>query len=183
MESLRRIAAELEIPERTLRRAAAEGLLHGNRTSPRRYEVSLREEAYLRTHWPLLSGLRAALRTEPKVRLAILFGSTADGTDDEHSGVDLLVALSDSDIGRVADLASRLTDRLGRDIQMTELSEARDSPALMLDVLEQGRALIDRDDQWRTLKDGERRWRRKARSAERSPLTALDEPGLGGDLA
>jgi len=180
MESLHRIAAELEIPERTLRRAAAEGLLHGERTSPRRYEVSLREEAYLRTHWPLLSALRAALRTEPNVRLAILFGSTADGSDDEQSGADLLVALSDDELGRLAELAQRLADRTGRDVQTTTLSEARDSPALMLDVLEQGRVLIDRDDQWHTLKDSERRWRRKAREAER-PVTALDEPGLSGD--
>jgi predicted nucleotidyltransferase len=178
MESLRRIAAELDIPQRTLRRAAAEGLLHGERTSPRRYEISLQEEAYLRTHWPLLSGLRAALRTEPNVRLAILFGSTANATDDEHSGVDLLVDLSDSNVARLVDLASRLTDRLDREIEATTLSEARDSPALMLEVLEQGRVLIDRDEQWHTLKAGERRWRRKAREAER-PLTALDEPGLG----
>lgn len=179
MESIRRIAVELDIPERTLRRAATEGLLHGERVSPRRYEVSLREEAYLRTHWPLLSALRSVLRTEPNVRLAILFGSTANDTDEEHSDVDLLVDLSDSNVARLADLASRLTDRLGREIEAITLSEARDSPALMLEVLEQGRVLIDRDDQWHALKNGERRWRRKAREGER-PLTALDEPGLGG---
>ena len=85
MNSLRRVAAELSIPERTLRRAASEGLVRGERVSPRRFQITLREEAYLRTHWVLLRGLRAALRTEPNVRLAVLFGSTATGGDDERS--------------------------------------------------------------------------------------------------
>jgi len=181
MESLRRIATELDIPERTLRRAATEGLLRGERTSPRRFQVPLREAAYLRTHWPLLSALRAALRTEPNVRLAVLFGSTANGTDDEHSDVDLLLALSDSNVGRLAELVSRLTGRIGRDVQATRLSEAKDLPVLMLDVLEQGRVLVNRDDQWRGLRESERRWRRKARHAERSPLIALEEYDPGGD--
>jgi predicted nucleotidyltransferase len=175
MEALRRVAAELSIPERTLRRAATEGLLRGTRTSPRRYEISLREEAYLRTHWPLLSALRAALRTEPNVRLAVLFGSTADGTDDDSSEVDLLVALADGNVGRLAELTQRLTDRIGRDVHITRLSEAKDSPALVLDVIEQGRVLIDRNAQWRGLHEGERRWRRKARLAERLAPPALDE--------
>jgi predicted nucleotidyltransferase len=181
MESLHRVAAELAIPERTLRRAATEGLLRGNRISPRRYEIPLREEAYLRTHWPLLSALRSALRTEPNVRLAILFGSTAAGTDNDHSDVDLLLALSDTNVGRLADISSRLTHRISRGVQITRLSDAKDSPALMLDVIEQGRVLVDRDDLWHDLKQSERRWRRKARRAERLPLPALDEHDPGSE--
>lgn len=94
-DSLRLLARHLEVPERTLRRAAAQGLVHGERLSERRFRTTLREEAYLRGHWPLLSALRRALRTEQKVRLAVLFGSFATGEETEGSDLDLLVALSD----------------------------------------------------------------------------------------
>lgn len=180
MESLRRVATELQIPERTLRRAAADGLIRGERVSPRRFQVTLREESYLRTHWALLRALRAALRTEPNVRLAVLFGSTATGSDDESSDLDVLVALQDRDVRRLAELAERLSRALARDVQLVGLSEAQAAPALIVDVLEQGRVLVDRDDLWSTLQDRAARWRRLARRAERSlPATlgavALDD--------
>ena len=57
-DSLRALARYLEVPERTLRRAAAQGLVHGERLSERRFKTSLREESYLRSHWGLLSALR-----------------------------------------------------------------------------------------------------------------------------
>src|SRR6266508_1991 len=98
--SLRSLARHLEVPERTLRRAASEGLIHGRRISERRYETSLREEAYLRRHWPLLRALREALRTEPNVRLAVLFGSQATGRATESSDLDLLVVLDDGSAAR-----------------------------------------------------------------------------------
>jgi hypothetical protein len=71
VDSLRSLARYLDVPERTLRRAAAEGLIHGERPGARRFRTSMREEAYLRAQWPLLRELRDALRTEPNVRLAI----------------------------------------------------------------------------------------------------------------
>ena len=168
-DSLRVLARHLEVPERTLRRAAAQGLVHGQRLCERRFKTTLREEAYLRGHWPLLSGLRGALRTEPNVRLAVLFGSSATGADAEGSDVDLLVVLRDSAPGVVAALAGRLADRLGRDVQLVRLQEAEQSPALMLDVLAYGRVLVDREGLWARLKARERRWRRQA-AAEDGPL-------------
>ena len=101
-DSLRTLARHLDVPERTLRRAAGEGLVRGRRTSARRYETSLREEAYLRRQWPLLRDLRDALRTEPNVRLAVLFGSQATGHATGRSDVDVLVALTDPSAARVA---------------------------------------------------------------------------------
>lgn len=176
MHSLRRVAGELGIPERTLRRAASGDLLHGERVSPRRFQVSLREESYLRTHWPLLRALRGALRTEPNVRLAVLFGSTATGTDEESSDTDVLVALRDSDLRRLAELSERLTRTLAREVHLAGLSEAQASPALILDVLEHGRVLVDRDDLWSGLQRRAPRWRRLARGAERSLAVGLDAP-------
>ncbi len=165
-DSLRMLARHLDVPERTLRRAAAEGLVRGTRTSARRYETSLREEAYLRRHWPLLRGLRDALRTEPNVRLAVLFGSQATGRAIERSDVDLLVALTDPSAARVAQLAGRLERRLSRDIQIVRLQDAEQTPSLMADALEQGRVLIDRDNRWRQLKSREATWRRRAKASD-----------------
>ena len=161
-DSLRTLARNLDVPERTLRRAATEGLIRGRRLSERRYKTTLREEAYLRSHWGLLSGLRRALRTEPNVRLAVLFGSLATGDGSEASDVDLLVSLRDGRAGEVAALAGRLRERIGREVQVVRLQDAERSAALMLDVLGDGRVLIDRDQLWSRLQAGERRWRRRA---------------------
>jgi predicted nucleotidyltransferase len=162
--SLRTLAHHLDIPERTLRRAAAEGLVRGRRTSARRYETSLREEAYLRRHWPQLRELRDALRTEPNVRLAVLFGSQATGRASERSDVDLLVTLADPGAGRVAQLTGRLERRLGRDVQIVRLDDAKRSPSLMADALEVGRVLVDRDGRWPELTARVGMWRRRAKT-------------------
>jgi predicted nucleotidyltransferase len=176
MDSLGRAASELEIPARTLRRAVSEGLVRGERLSPRRFRITFREEAYLRRHWELLRALRAALRTEPNVRLAVLFGSTAIGNDDEQSDVDILVVLHDPSVSRLVELAERLSRRTGCEMQLVRLSEAETSPMLMSDVIDQGRVLVDRDDLWSALTGRARRWRRLARSVERSSAAVIDEP-------
>jgi predicted nucleotidyltransferase len=162
VESVRRLAQHLDVPERTLRRAAEQGLIRGERLSERRFRTTLREEAYLRRHWGLLSALRRALRTEPNVRLAVLFGSLATGEGSELSDVDLLVSLGDESAAAMAGLAGRLAERLGRDVQLVRVAEAERSPGLMLDVLAQGRVLVDREGLWPGLRAGERRWRRRA---------------------
>jgi predicted nucleotidyltransferase len=176
-DSLRALARHLEVPERTLRRAAAQGLIHGERLSERRFKTSLREESYLRSHWGLLRDLRRALRTEPNVRLAVLFGSLATGEGAESSDVDLLVSLRDETADALAALSARLSERIGRDIQLVRVREAERSPTLMLDALDQGRVLADRDEVWPRLRAGERRWQR--RIAEQGPLEdALPDLGL-----
>lgn len=164
--SLRDLARHLEVPERSLRRAASEGLVHGRRTSARRFETSLREEAYLRRHWELLRQLRSALRTEPNVRLAVLFGSLATGHSTEHSDIDLLVALVDPGVARVAEMTARLERRVGRDVQLVRVEDAEGTPSLMADALEQGRVLVDRDGLWPGLRAGAPRWRRHAEAAQ-----------------
>lgn len=170
MESLAQVAAELSIPERTLRRSASQGLLHTKRIGARSSQVSLREAAYLRTHWQLLSRLRAALRTEPNVRLAVLFGSTAAGLDAEDSDADLLLALRDTHVGRLAELASRLSEQIDREVHAVRLSDAEDSPGLMVSLIDQGRVLVDRDGLWSKLRQADDLWRRRARRIERTPL-------------
>lgn len=165
-DSLRSLARHLDVPERTLRRAASEGLIHGERTSPRRFRTSMREEAYLRAHWPLLRGLRDALRTEPNVRLAVLFGSQAAGTATARSDVDLLVALADPSAPRVAELAGRLERRVGLSVQLVRLEDAERAPALLADALERGRVLVDREGSWQELRPQLGAWQARAAEAE-----------------
>ncbi len=172
--SLGALAHHLDIPERTLRRAAAQGLVHGERTSARRFETSLSEEAYLREHWPLLRALRAALRTEPSVRFAVLFGSLAIGRGHEGSDVDLLVLLSDPSAGHVAELTGRLERQLGREVQLVRLQDAERAPLLMREALKHGRVLVDRNEQWPQLKSQRAVWRRRAAEAEPSLLDVME---------
>jgi predicted nucleotidyltransferase len=183
MDSLGLAASELEIPERTLRRAVSEGLVRGERLSPRRFRITFREEAYLRSHWELLGALRAALRTEPNVRLGVLFGSTAIGNDDEQSDVDVLLVLRDPSVSRLAELATRLSRRIGRDMQLVRLLEAQASPVLMSDVIDHGRVLVDRDRLWSGLKRRAPQWRRLARNIEESSAAAVGEPDLDDHAA
>jgi predicted nucleotidyltransferase len=166
MDSLRSLALDLDLPERTVRRAATEGLLHGERVSPHKYRTTAREREYLRRHWPLLARLRSLLRTEPNVALAVLYGSHALGIARLGSDADLLVELRDDDIRRLADLSGRLTAALGLDVQTVRLADARRSPALLRDVLTEGRVLVDREGTWPMLKRDEARVRR---DAEREP--------------
>src|SRR3954453_10942225 len=97
MRTLGQLAEELKVPERTLRRAVTTGTIRSRRLSERRLRLAEEERAYLRGHWPLIAALRAALRTEHGVRLAILAGSMARGDDHEQSDIDLVVELAGED--------------------------------------------------------------------------------------
>lgn len=165
MESLRSLALDLEIPERTLRRAAREGLVRGDRVGPHAFRTSVGERSYLRRHWALLSRLRALLRTEPNVAFAVLYGSQATGAAGPSSDIDILVSLRVDDIARLAALAGRLSDALGRDVQLVRLDDARAYPALLADVLDHGRVLVDRAGGWQALQRRSRTIRKQASTA------------------
>lgn len=124
-----------------MRRAVAEGLVRAERRGPRRTHVPVRERAYLARMWPLLGALRQALRTEPNVRLAVLYGSVARGDDRSDSDVDLLVALGDPDRVRVYDLRDRVATRVDRDVQVVGLDEAERAPWLLAEIAHEGRSI------------------------------------------
>lgn len=145
---LPRLARELDIPERTLRRAVERGTVHAARPGPRTLELSDGERHYLGTHWPLVQRLTAALRTEPSLRLAVLFGSVARGEETTVSDLDVLVAWHRTDLVRTARLRRRLGETAGRPVQLVTLTEASASGQLMADVVEDGRVLVDRDRVW-----------------------------------
>ncbi|HEU4703823.1 MAG TPA: nucleotidyltransferase domain-containing protein [Conexibacter sp.] len=144
MSALVDLARDVGVDERTLRRAVNEGTLRATRSSPRKLDLPLSERQYVRRAWPLIAALRAALRTEPNVRFALLYGSAATSEDAPDSDVDVLVSLRDPDLSKLIALEGRLTERVGRDVEVVRLEDAERDPVFFTLALEQGRALVDR---------------------------------------
>lgn len=150
--TLPNIAGQLGTDARTLRRAAERGAVRCRRPGPRSLELPPGELSYLRSHWVLISTLTRAFRTEPNVELAVLYGSAARGSDTSGSDIDVLVRFRDDERGSTAALARRLEERVGRSVDVARLSRVRsESPFLLLQVLDEGRVLVDRDNVWAAL--------------------------------
>jgi predicted nucleotidyltransferase len=152
MTALALLAEELGVSERTLRRAANEGSLRAARPTPRKLQLPLSERRYIRRSWPLISALRAALRTEKNVRFALLFGSAARGTDTTASDVDVLVQMRDSSLERIIELGAKLSAIIGRRVDIVRLEDAESEPSLLADLLAEGRVLVDREQRWARLR-------------------------------
>ncbi len=166
MTELALLAEQVGVSERTLRRAVNEGTLRAARPTPRTLELLLSERKYVRRAWPLLWALRSALRTEPNVRFALLFGSAATGSDTQASDVDVLVDLRDGSLERVTDLAAKLTALAGRPIDLVRLADAETDALFLADAIADGRVLVDRERLWQRLRRRERSLRRRGREHE-----------------
>lgn len=139
------LARDLGTSEPTLRRAIRLGMIRAKRTSPRSLSIPVGEQAYLYSHWELLSRARGALRTEPSVRRAVLFGSAARGTDDSSSDIDIAVELVDDENAyAILDLQRRLTDGIGRSVQVVDMSRIEGNNPLRRELARDGRPLVDR---------------------------------------
>lgn len=152
MTHLDDLASDVGVSGRTLRRAAARGAIRAVRRSERRLELDHREREYVRRHWRLLDRILEVLRTQPNVRLAVLFGSLSRGDERPDSDVDLLVTFGETSLRARSLLIERLEDVLGRPVQLVELPSAEASPILLLDILRDGRVLVDRDGAWPLLR-------------------------------
>jgi predicted nucleotidyltransferase len=165
------------VSERTLRRGVGSGLIRARRPSSHRLVVSEDEAAWVRRHWSLVGGLRGALRTEPNVELAVLFGSAARGDDLAGiSDVDLLVELRRPFPGALEALRLRLDRQLPAEVQLVSLEGARRNPRLLTEVLRDGRPLVDRGGSWPRL-------RAQARQAQAEVDRAEDELHAGSQAA
>jgi predicted nucleotidyltransferase len=174
------VAAQLGADERTLRRAATRGALRARRPTPRRLEFEPGELEYLRSHWELLQTLTAALRTEPNVGLAVLYGSAARGDDRAESDVDILVAFRDDTSGSAAALSHRLERAVGRPVDVARFSRVYgESPLLVLQAIDEGRVLVDRDGVWAEMRARResvaRAARRQTRRSRAEAAAALDQ--------
>jgi predicted nucleotidyltransferase len=163
MTELAMLSEEVGVSERTLRRAIGQGALRATRPTQRTLHLPFAERRYIRRSWPTLAALRAALRTERNVRLAVLFGSVARGSDSATSDLDVLVDLCDPTLERVVDLSLKLTEITGRRADVVRLEDAESEPSFLLDVATEGRVLVDRDGLWPELLAREAQLRRDAR--------------------
>lgn len=80
--------------------------------------------------------------------MAVVFGSVARGDDDAESDVDLLVALRDPGLRAQVALVERLRERTGLMLEAVALEDALRRPSLMVEILRDGRVLVDRDARW-----------------------------------
>jgi len=178
MNQLQMLADEVAVNERTLRRAANEGTIRVERPSARRLRISLAEKNYLRRRWQLLAALRAALRTEPNVSFALLFGSAARGDDGTRSDVDLIVQFRDSSLTRVLELEERLERAIERKVDVVSLEAAERNSGLLASAVGEGRVLVDRAGLWPALSAEtaalERRARREDRRQTREAFAGID---------
>jgi predicted nucleotidyltransferase len=146
------LARDIGVPERTLRRAVQRGTVRCHRPGTRQVELAVDERAYLRENWEIISTLTEALRTERNVRLAVLFGSIARGRAGQDSDVDVLVSLAEDRPLYLSHLAVRLTQALGRDVDVVSLKHVlTHDPALLGAILRDGRPVVDREHAWPTL--------------------------------
>jgi predicted nucleotidyltransferase len=143
------LARELQIDARTLRRAAADGTIRCERTSARKQSLDKQEWGYVTEHWYLLSTLRRALRTEPNVRLAVLYGSAARGNQTPESDLDLLVSLAEDRPDAAVKLAVRVERATGQPVDVARINRVQSTaPLLLLQAIDEGRVLLDRDGEW-----------------------------------
>jgi predicted nucleotidyltransferase len=177
MTELDALAQEVGVHGRTLRRAAARGLLRAGRRGAREVTIPPSERSYVRARWQLLSRLLEALRTRPNARLAVVFGSVAGGTEQAESDLDVLVRLRIDDHRARAELVDGLQEASGRRVQLVSFEQAQEAPLLLADVLRDGRVLVDRDGDWSRLRRRERQIVGRAREEdERLQRAAWEAP-------
>ena len=179
------IAVQIGADERTLRRAAERGVVRCRRPGPRSLELAPGELTYLQGHWKLLSSLTRAFRTEPNADLAALYGSAARGSEDAGSDIDILVDFRDNSQSSTAALARRLETHVGVAVDVASLPHVRkNSPLLLLQVIDEGRVLLDRGETWEPLRHSRETIARAARrqmafgrkQAAESLALLLEEP-------
>lgn len=178
MTDLQILSGQIGTSERTLRRAVRQGTLRAERTSARKLRMSSSEKQFVRSFWPTLAALREALRNEPNVRFALLFGSAARGEAGPRSDLDVLVEMRDSTLDRRLDLAEKLADVSGYPVDVVDLGQARENPQLLADAAAEGRVLVDREDRWPDLSQQASRFLKEAEEKRARQLaSALEDLG------
>jgi predicted nucleotidyltransferase len=146
------LADGLNVSDRTLRRAVSRGLLRGSRRSPNKLEISAAERNYAQSHWTRLQTLVRALRTEPGVQAAVLYGSVAKGSDRAGSDIDLAIELRPGAATSMPALERRLGRAVGSRVHAVHIADALADGRFALEIIDHGRPLVDRADTWSSLR-------------------------------
>jgi predicted nucleotidyltransferase len=114
----------------------------------------------------------------------VLYGSLARGDEDVDSDLDLLISFAEDRPSAGVELAVRLERASGRQVDIADLRRIEARAPLLLDrVLEEGRVLVDRDGQWRMLRERRRAIRVRARRDHRRQMAganrAIEELTVG----
>ena len=161
------LADQLGVSQDTVLRAIETGAIQGVRRGPRRFVVSPEERRLVSREWGLIAALRVAFRTEPSVGAAVLFGSHARGEAKSDSDVDLLVHLRRRQTPEQFEaLRDRLTERVGKYIDLYADYELGSQPVALLRIVTEGRPIVDRDGFWPRLRRQMPRLRGRAAKAE-----------------
>jgi len=113
------------------------------------------------------------LRTQTNVRLAVLYGSLARGDEDAGSDLDLLLCCANDDLSK-AGLVASLRSTTDRRIDLAYLSRVEGSAPLLLErILDEGRVLADRDEQWEALRARQAAIRARAWRAHRRQMISV----------
>lgn len=170
------VAQDLRTSGRSIRRAVNDGLIRAERPTPNKLVVPTSERQYLRRWWPTLSGLRQALRTEPNVLLAVVYGSIARGDADEDSDVDLLIEFKHDDPRIASGVRNRLQRVIDREVGVARLARVeRSAPLVLAQVLDEGRVLVDRGGRWPELKSRQSAIERRASAAFAAEMASTRE--------
>jgi predicted nucleotidyltransferase len=152
VSALPKIATQLGTNKWALYRAVNRGAIRCFRPSPRSLEFPPGEIDYLREHWEILSTLIQAFSTEPNVKLAVLYGSLARGDENSDSDADVLIDFYKEDVTSISSIAMRLGNVLGRSVDIAQLSHIKTGfPLLLLQAIDDGRVMIDKDNMWKGL--------------------------------
>lgn len=99
----------------------------------------------------VIADLRGALTSEPDVKAAVMFGSTARGDSGPDSDVDVLVWLRRRDLRTRRQLRDRLEAAVGRAVQIVDAEEADERASLLEAVLRDGLVVVDHGNRWAEL--------------------------------
>ncbi len=161
MGAAHRMAKELGVSDRTIRRALALGLVRGVYMTQRSLYLAPDEIEYLRRQWTTLDRLRRALRNEPVVEFALLYGAAARRRPAPSVGsatLRLLVVTRRSQPDTLPRLHAKLTRATRQSVALARFDSVADQPMLLLDAIRDGRVLVDRrGTAWSKLK--RQRWR------------------------
>jgi len=155
------------IPTRTIERAVRLGLVRAARRSPRRTWIASDEAGYLARRWKVLAALRDALRTEPRVEVAAIYGSFARGEDSPGSDIDVAAWVPETwGLGELGRLEWKLSAAAGRPVDVVPWMNVVGSSIFARALLRDGRPLVDRRGHWEGLVRRKQSIRRRAAAEE-----------------